>query len=259
MRGKCGLSIFLVPVFVVIFIIAGPQVWAGHEHGHKHSQKHGHNYCEEELDEAEVFIEYNYTDGDRGIQFFWDGEAWSHMQVRNESGRKVLDVSAKNNVRQQGLAEAFFESAEPTEDELPAEEFFERFPEGVYQFNGKALEKCWLVGEAELTHELPAPVAIDLEYFPDISWSPLSDGPEVVGYEVVVELEVIEGDDERVYVDTATLPGDVNAYTVSDSFLDVIEEALEEDILEELKVEIIASEESGNKTISEEEVEPEED
>jgi hypothetical protein len=27
-----------------------------------------------ELDEAEVFIEWNSTDTDFGIQFFWDGE-----------------------------------------------------------------------------------------------------------------------------------------------------------------------------------------
>ena len=30
-----------------------------------------HDADELELDEAEVFIEFNHTDGDFGIQFFW--------------------------------------------------------------------------------------------------------------------------------------------------------------------------------------------
>ena len=32
------------------------------------------------LDDAEVFIEFNSTDGDFGIQFFWDGEPWKKME-----------------------------------------------------------------------------------------------------------------------------------------------------------------------------------
>ena len=34
-----------------------------------------------QLEEADVFIEFNYTDGDFGIQFFWDGQAWKKMSV----------------------------------------------------------------------------------------------------------------------------------------------------------------------------------
>jgi len=239
------LPVFLVAAIALILGATAPQVWAG-----------GY-FCVEELDEAEVFIEFNSTDTDRGIQFFWDGEPWKWMRVKNESRRAVLDVIAQRNVRAQGLTEGFFESAEPKENELPADKFFARFPEGDYTFRGRTLDGCWLVGEAELTHDLPTPAVLDLDEFPSIAWEqPLGDeGPVVVGYEVVVELVVIENGDEHVFVDTATFPGDVTAFTVSPEFITLIDAAEDAGTLDELKVEVIAREASGNKTITEEEVE----
>jgi len=237
-------TILLTSVFILG--VAVVQVWAWG----------GRNYCVEELDEAEVFIEWNATDSDRGIQFFWDGEPWRWMRVKNQSERAVLDVIAQRNVRAQGLTEGFFESAEPKESELPADVFFTRFPEGAYAFVGRTLDGCWLKGETDLTHDLPAPPVLDLELFPIISWEQPS-GVAVVGYEIVVELVVLDGEDEKVYVDTATFPGDMIGFTVSPQFMELIEAAMDVDTLEELKVEIIAIEESGNKTIAEEGVEME--
>lgn len=240
--------ILLTSVFILG--VAAAQVWAFG----------GWEYCVEELDEAEVFIEWNSTDSDRGIQFFWDGEPWRWMRVKNHSGRAVLDVFAQRNVRAQGLTEGFFESSEPEESELPADAFFSRFPEGEYAFVGRTLEGCWLVGETELTHVLPEPLELDVEAFPVIYWNqPEWAEVEVIGYEIVVELVVVEGEgedeEEHVYLDTANFPGDVNEFTVSPQFQDVILDAWEYGTLEELKVEIIAIEASGNKTITEEEVE----
>ena len=57
----------------------------------------------------------------------------------------------------QGLTEIFFESAEPTFDELSPEEFFRRFPEGDYEIEGITLEGEELESEVELTHVMPAP------------------------------------------------------------------------------------------------------
>ena len=88
---------------------------------------------EVELDEAAVFIEFNSTDGDFGIQFFWDGDPWKRMRIFNSEGQKVLDITARNNLGEHGLTEGFFESAEPSKDKLPMEEFLERFPEGYFQ------------------------------------------------------------------------------------------------------------------------------
>ena len=234
--------VLLTSVFILGFFVA--QVWAFG----------GWEYCVEELDEAEVFIEWNSTDSDRGIQFFWDGEPWRWMRIKNHYGKAVLDVIAQRNVRAQGLTEGFFESSEPEENELPADAFFARFPEGEYAFVGRTLDGCWLKGETDLTHDLPEPAELDVDSFPEISWNQPA-GVVVIGYEIVVELVVVDGEDEKVYVDTATFPGDVYEYTISPQFQDLIDAVDAADTLEELKVEIIAIEASGNKTITEEEVE----
>lgn len=215
----------------------------------------------EELDPVNVFIEWNTTDGDQGIQFFWDSDGFNRMIVFNESGKKVLDIETKKSLRDQGLTEVAIESVEPDESEQTLDEFFERFPEGTYEFWGRSIEGEWLYGEADFTHDLADPVEIDLEFWPIISWTP-GGGADVVGYEVVVELvvkEVIEDGengeegDERVFKQTTTLPEFVEELTVSPEFLYMIEyyEDSEDWEVEELKIEILADEETGNRTITE--------
>jgi hypothetical protein len=109
-----------------------------------------------ELDEARVFIEFNATDEDIGIQFFWDGDDWDRMSVYGPGREVALRVKAHNALKLHGLTEAFFESAEPPLEELSLEEFFERFPEGEYEFEGQTLEGHELEGEADFSHTLPA-------------------------------------------------------------------------------------------------------
>ncbi len=206
-----------------------------------------------ELDEAEVFIEFNSTDMDFGIHFFWDGEAWNKMKVESPDGKTVLSVKASRNLAQQGLTEGFFESDEPPTSVLSMEEFFRRFPEGEYEFEGKTLEGDELEGEAEFTHVLPAPptnlwptqgstlnaqAPLILTFdavTQDLNGNPLE--PEL--YEVVLETEneilrvfsiVLEGDEESPSV------------TVPPEFLDPGTE---------YKLEVIVEGESGNRTISE--------
>ena len=141
------LPLLLVPTLV---LIVGAAPWGGDDDDDDDDG-------EIELDEAEVFIEFNSTDEDFGIQFFWDGVPWENMKVEGPDGRTVLRVDARQNVRAQGLTEGFFESAEPPVDVLSMEEFLERFPEGEYDFDGDAQEGGELVGETEFTHILPAP------------------------------------------------------------------------------------------------------
>ena len=219
-----------------------------------------------ELDEAHVYIEWNSTDTDYGIQFFWDSLGFTRMMVFNQSGKKVLDVNTNKNVKVLGLTEGFFESVEPPASELPMEVFFERFPEGEYKFWGRSIEGGWLYGKTEFTHDLVTPVDIILDDWPIIRWEPgeavaaaeeNGDEVEAVRYEIVVELVVLVVDedgeeDEQVYKNTTTLPGDADSYTVPQEFLDLITAAGAD--VEELKVEIVADEESGNRTITEEEV-----
>ena len=206
-----------------------------------------------ELDEAEVFIEYNSTDGDFGIQFFWDGEPWKKMNVLRPDEKAILRVRASKNLALQGLTEGFFESAEPSVDELSMDEFLERFPEGEYEFEGRTLEGDELEGETDFTHTLPAPPEnlypaeddsidstqpLDLSLNPvttDLNGDPLD--PEL--YEVILEHE---GELLRVF--SIILEGDFGRPMVT-----VPPQFLHPD--QEYKLEVIVQEESGNKTISE--------
>jgi hypothetical protein len=211
-----------------------------------------------ELDEAAVFIEWNSTDTDFGIQFFWDGEPWESMAVRDEDGRKVLEVVIAGNVKAQGLTEGFFESAEPPASELSMSEFLARFPEGEYEFRGKAQEGGWLEGDAELTHTLPSPPtgitpnenspAPDPDGFTvefnEVTTDTNGDPLDIELYEVVVEKE---DDDPILQVFSVILSPDSAVGGKLSVF--VPGEFLEPET--EYKIEVIAQEESGNRTITE--------
>ena len=207
----------------------------------------------EELDEAEVYIEWNSTDTDFGIQFFWDSSGFENMTVKNEEGGTVLSVKTKKNVRQQGLTEGFFESVEPPSSVLPMDAFLARFPEGEYTFKGKSIHGGWLVGETEFTHVLPMPLT---NMFPGddevvshlgftISFDPVTmdiDGNPLVpeSYEVVFEKE----DDDPILRTYKVILAPSPNPSVS-----VPAEFLEPDT--EYKLEVVTQEESGNRTITE--------
>ena len=209
---------------------------------------------EVELDEAEVFMEWNSTDGDFGIQMFWDGDGWDRMSLENSEGKLVMQLRTRDNLAEQGLTEGFFESVEPDPEELSMEEFLERFPAGTYEYEGRTLENEEIEGETEFTHVIPNPpwnlwpadgdvidpnlplVASFDAVTADFAGNPLV--PEL--YEVVIEIE----DDEIGRQVTIVLPGDEPnpSFTVPPEFL---ESGLE------YKLEVIVQEESHNRTITE--------
>ncbi len=204
------------------------------------------------LDEAAIFFEINATDGDAGIQLFLDGEGWKRMKVFDPNGTKVLDFKGKAAIGLQGITELFFESAEPSFDEQPLEDLLALFPEGLYRFRGTTSDGRPLNGKARLRHTLPdAPIQV----FPAdgdgvnpdnavFEWEEVPDPPgsEIVSYEVIIECE--EGD-----VDFFTEVGaDVTSITAPP-------EILNQEDAGECKWEVLALEESGNKTISETEFE----
>jgi hypothetical protein len=109
-----------------------------------------------------------------------------------------------------------------------------------------------------LTQDLPAAVDVELVVMGDssiIEWvdkSGIGD-PEIVSYEVVTEMVVEDASgEERVFVNTATFPASVTSFTVSPEFVGAALDFFTEGELLEAKVEVIAIEESGNKTITEE-------
>jgi len=205
-----------------------------------------------ELDDAQIFFEENATDGDLGLQFFFDGEGWQSISILDANGKKMVNIKVGGSAKLIGLTEVFSESSEPSFDELPRDEFLALFPPGEYTIIGKTVEGATLVGEATLTHDLPAaPVitapAAGAEVDPDdplvVTWNltpnPNPPGSVIEAYQVIVEKDE---EDERLRVFSVDMASTDTSVTVPAEFFEPGKN---------YKVELIAVETSGNKTISE--------
>jgi hypothetical protein len=170
--------------------------------------------------------------------------------MESPGGRDVLDITASGSLKKQGLTELFFESSEPSLDELPLAEFLARFPEGQYEFEGRTIEGDRLTGEATFTHVIPAgpviltpgtgsPVGLDAVV---ISWQAVTQkiagsGPLViVGYQVVVD----GGNPSRRF--DVTLTSGTTSVKVPPEFLEPGTQ---------YAFEVLAIESGGNQTITE--------
>jgi hypothetical protein len=189
----------------------------------------------EEFGDLEIFLEFNSTDNDLGVQVFLDGDAWDRVVARDPTGHTVLDFVARHRLGALGLTEMRFESAEPS----PAE-VLRLIRPGEYVFRGRTVDGGRLLGEAELSHDLPpapvitAPTGTGVD--PDdtvVRWNAVAG---VEGYEVIVENVETE----------ATLEVSLGADATS---LHVPTEFMEGGT--EYKVEVLAVAENGNKTITE--------
>ncbi len=107
--------------------------------------------------EAELFFELNDTDGDLGIHASIDGGPWTSLEIESPHDVSLLHISSRSRLRQQGMTQLFFESAEPPFDELDPADFFRRFPEGEYEIEGRADYGDELSSTAVLSHVLAAP------------------------------------------------------------------------------------------------------
>ena len=185
------------------------------------------------------------------------------------------------------------------EDDIPPKftrkEILKLIKPGTYKFFGRTVDGKLLWGKTLLTRHIPcAPVIdVDAEFADDGTLSALSvtwqdvvtavdpewnpttedeledeqkclavapEGFKIIGYEAVLEAEGIDEEgEELVLLNTANLPASSNSFTGSPEFAAAVNELILDDRLEELKVEIIATEESGNRAISEEEVEMDEE
>ena len=215
----------------------------------------GVSLAEEEIpfDEAYIYFELNDTDGDLGIHGFVDGDAWKRLAIEDRDERVILDMFVRGRLRLQGLTEVFFESAEPSFDELSPGDFFRRFPAGIYEIEGITLEDEELESEVRLSHRMPAPAEIAVNNMPmavqcdedepgydaptltspvTISWPAVdhthpdlgsprnSTNIKIRSYEVVVEAEVVGlNGEEFTSIFTALLPPDVLSMSIPEEFL----------------------------------------
>ena len=207
---------------------------------------------EVELDDAAVFIEWNSTDTDFGIQFFWDGPGWERMKVKNERGKTVLSVKTSKNVKAQSLTEAMFESREPPAAELSMEQFLDRFPEGTYEFIGKGFDGSKLVGDADFEHTLAEPTTIlspqggtvqsadgFLISFTEVTRDLDGDPVTIESYTVVLEPT---GEEPATELEIVVPPGQTSFFVPG--------ELITPDMTYKVEI-IVQEEESGNRTITE--------
>jgi len=189
--------------------------------------------------DVKIFFEFNSTDNDLGLQVFLDGKAWKRLTIEDPHERKILDIKAESALRELGLTELFFESAEPSPEEVLA-----LFPAGVYEFEGRTVEGDELEGEATLSHELPPAPDIIHPAFP---------GQEVDSDDLVIVWRAIPGIASfEIIVDNETTGASMTvALPASATTLEVPEEFLTPD--SEYKVEVLAIADNGNKTITERE------
>jgi hypothetical protein len=238
-----------------------------------------HDDDEEELEfeEAHLYLELNDTDGDLGIHGLIDGDAWKSLEIEGPDERSLMNVWIRGALRRQGMTEFFFESAEPSFDELDPKKFFRRVPEGTYEIEGRTLEGDELEGEVELSHTLagrPPNLAINGEAVAEncdvelpvlsapftLSWDPVTMSHPTLGntgvpvtvvqYEVVGEIER-EGETPEVLVFSAILPADVTSFEFPEDFTDLAEE--------EIKFEIVTKLDNDNQSAVESCFEIEED
>jgi hypothetical protein len=175
--------------------------------------------------DSRLVIELNSTDGDVGVQAFIDSEEpWDRVIIEAPDGHKLFDVRGKGNLGKLGSTELFFESEEPSFDEMSLADFLLLFPEGTYHFSGTTVDGEKLTGSAEFTHDIPAGPVIEsptngATLDPAnvvIDWDPVTDPPgiQISRYEVIVE----EGDVEPPRTFDVFVPAAVTSLTVPSGF-----------------------------------------
>jgi hypothetical protein len=198
--------------------------------------------------DARMIIEFNDTDQDVGIQMFIDGEPWRLLRAFDPRGKRILEITGSRALRMQGLGELFFESSEPSLDEVPLETFFARFPEGTYDLEGVTIEGDEIEAEAVFTHVIPdGPVILappeGSRQDPGntvVAWEDVPDpaGGTIDAYQVIVT-EIIDVLPKRTF--SVHVPVSVTSVTVPAEFMRP---------RTEYEFEVLAIESGGNQTIT---------
>jgi hypothetical protein len=196
------------------------------------------------FEQHELYIEYNATDGDAGLQLAADAEDWKRFTLLDTKGKVLMDVRAKGRIRRPfGLSELFLEASEPSFTKVPFSTFKKRFPQGRYRFRGVAGDGRTLAGSDRLSFVVPAAprvtfptkgAQVDPNGF-KVTWEPVTRpaGVKIVTYQVIVD----QGSREL----SMYLPPDATSATIPGEFLQPGTET---------GGELLARERSGNQTIT---------
>src|SRR5688572_9868202 len=212
--------------------------------------------------DSKLYIEHNATNEDTGVHGLLGHNGLSEVCLRMPDGTEMILLDPVEQFGDLGIADFFFESREPPNDEYSIADLEADFPEGEYRYSGIDPEGTAWIGTALFTHDIPAapvitePELADEETAGDatlpttglvVRWEPVTetlDGAAltVTGYEVIVtqvEHEDPHGQSRPVY--DVHVPGDRTELAVVDGFLEPATV---------YELEVLVLEESGNQTIS---------
>jgi hypothetical protein len=93
----------------------------------------------------DLYIEYNATDGDAGLQLFADAEDWKRFKLLDTKGKPLIDIRPRGRLRRPfGLSELFLEASEPSFEGCPVQDVQERFPgAGTASAESRATAAGW--------------------------------------------------------------------------------------------------------------------
>jgi len=197
------------------------------------------------LEFAQIYWEYNSSANDLGVHVSLDGEDWKTLTIERPDGQRLFEVRGRGPYQELGMTELFFEGAEPALDEFPLDELLERFPEGVYEFEGRTVDGEEVSGEDLFSHAIPAGPVVSAVVgggnVLHINWSPVAATPPgfpvrpivISGYQVIVGSFQV------------TLPPSATSVTVPPEFVASLEHGVSQ------AFEVLAIEQSANQSITE--------
>lgn len=196
------------------------------------------------FEQHELYVEYNATDGDAGLQLAADAEDWKRFTLLDTTGKVLIDVRAQGRLRRPfGLSELFLEASEPPFAKVPFATFKKRFPDGRYSFRGVASDGRRLIGSDRLSFVIPAAPRVTFptkgaRVDPDgfkVTWERVTKpaGVRIVTYQLIVS----QGSREL----SMYLPPSALSATIPGEFLEPATKT---------GGELLARERSGNQTIT---------
>jgi hypothetical protein len=174
----------------------------------------GNHVPEAEPIEIEMFYQFSATDEDAEVTIGIESpdNPIDSLVMVTPGGRTVV-VRSRDDL---GLAEVELESAEPSVEEVQR-----AYPEGIYQFSGRAVSGTRLFGRIALTHDVvdaadffnfsPCNETVDPTGSVTIAWNSVVGAGG--GYEII-----IEQDDTGANLRTTQSP-DRTSFVIPDGFL----------------------------------------